>query len=336
MIGVLQLFNHLTCLISSLPLLRRRWTPLNQEIKEETIPDYYATRYYPTQIGETFKNRYQVVRKLGFGASSTVWLKRMGEVSQKHSGHKYVRPLLDSFDMDGPEDKHRCLMYPPFWESLLAILFRNLILRLHIPVFVVVLHRLFLVLDYLHTGCKIIHTNIKTDNIMFGIADDSVFSDFEENELQNTCPRKELDRRTIYISRKLGMSKKLGAPALCDFGSAVLVPWTYSVDIWNVRYMIWNIFEGGFLFKGQDPEFQTYWSRARLAEMIRLLGPQPPDLLARGNLTRKFFSVEGNFYVRIPVQEYTPLEERRTTFEGQETEQFRRLEPRERSSAKES
>lgn len=103
-------------------------------------------------------------------------------------------------------------------------------------------------------------SDIKADNIMFGIADDSVFSDFEENELQDPCPRKELDGRTIYISRELRMPKQLGAPVLCDFGSAVLgnekhsediqpdiyrapevileVPWTYSVDIWNVGCMV--------------------------------------------------------------------------------------------------
>lgn len=127
---------------------------------------------------------------------------------------------------------------------------------------------------------------------------------------------------------------------------------------------IWNIFEGESLFTGQDPEFQTYRSRAHLAEMIRLLGPPPPGLLARGNLTRKFFSEEGkstavllsrqgryslimsdslgNFCAGIPVQEHTPLKERETTLEGQEKEQFLRLvrkmlqwEPGKRSSAKE-
>lgn len=103
-------------------------------------------------------------------------------------------------------------------------------------------------------------SDIKADNIMFGIADDSVFSDFEENELQDPSPRKELDGRTIYISRELRMPKQLGAPVLCDFGSAVLgdekhsediqpdiyrapevileAPWTYSVDIWNVGCMV--------------------------------------------------------------------------------------------------
>lgn len=75
-------------LLQSLPRLGRRWTPLNftnlnfiriptsQAIEEETIPGYVAARYYPTRIGEILKDRYQVVGKLGFGASSTVWLAR--------------------------------------------------------------------------------------------------------------------------------------------------------------------------------------------------------------------------------------------------------------------
>ena len=78
----------LTSLLGSLPPLGRRWTPLSfsnpnfvripasQLIEEETIPDYVAAQYYPTRIGEILKDRYQVVGKLGFGASSTVWLAR--------------------------------------------------------------------------------------------------------------------------------------------------------------------------------------------------------------------------------------------------------------------
>lgn len=183
-------------------------------------------------------------------------------------------------------------------------------------------------LDYLLTNIS----DVKADNIMFGIADDSVFSDFENYELQNPCPRKELNGKTIYTSRKLRMPKVLGAPVLCDFGSAVMgdeehsediqpdiyrapevilqAPWSYNVDIWNagcvvrkpillmqkfpgLRCQIWNLFEGGSLFSGQDPEFQAYRSRAHLAEMIRLLGRPSPSFLARGSLTQKFFSEEG-------------------------------------------
>lgn len=70
------------------PLFGRSWKPLtfpnkgfvpipvDKKIEEETLPDYVASRYYPVRIGETFRERYQVVGKLGFGATSTVWLAR--------------------------------------------------------------------------------------------------------------------------------------------------------------------------------------------------------------------------------------------------------------------
>ncbi|PLN85805.1 protein kinase-like protein [Aspergillus taichungensis] len=372
--------------LQSLPRLGPRWTPLNftnpnfirlstsQAIEEETIPGYIAGRYYPTRIGEILKDRYQVVGKLGFGASSNrvartyrryvtlkIYIKsalmgqqlddelkiykRIEGAPQRHPGRKYVRSLLDSFDVSGPEDRHRCLVHPPLWESVLDFLFRNPVQRLPTPILAVTLHRLFLALDYLHTECKIIHTDIKADNIMFGIADDSVLSEFENNELQHPCPRKDSE-----------CLKNLGAPILCDFGSAVMgdeehsediqpdiyrapevilqAPWSYKVDIWNVGCVIWNLFEGESLFSGQDPEFQTYRSRAHLAEMIRLLGPPSPDFLARGNLTPKFFSQEGISSVSpFPIFRH---------LEGEEKEMFLRLlrkmlqwEPEKRSSAME-
>ncbi|KAL4860462.1 hypothetical protein BDV12DRAFT_107150 [Aspergillus spectabilis] len=398
----------LPSLLRSLPRLGRTWKPLNlsnpnfarippsQKIEEETLPGYIASRYYPVRIGEIFLDRYQIVGKLGFGASSTVWLardmncrgyvtlkvfiksasmgqqlddelqmyKRIERGSKNHPGRSAVRSLLDSFDIDGPEDKHRCLVHPPLWESVLTFLHRNPVRRLPVPVLAFVLKRLFLALDYLHTECQIIHADIKADNIMFGIADDSVFRDFMENELRNPCPRKELDGRTIYVSRELKMPRVWGAPVLCDFGSAIPggiehlediqpniyrapevileVPWTYSVDIWNVGCMIWNIFEGESLFTGCDPEYQTYRSRAHLAEIIRLLGPPPPSLLARGKLRHKFFSDDGDFCAQSLLDDRLPLEQRESTLEGQDKARFLRLiqkmlqwEPTERSSAKE-
>ncbi|KAK2811846.1 hypothetical protein FQN50_001884 [Emmonsiellopsis sp. PD_5] len=63
---------------------------------------------------------------------------------------------------------------------------------------------LLLALDHLHSECKIIHSGIKSDNIILGIADDSLSTHLEQNELQTPCPRKELDDgRIIYESREL-------------------------------------------------------------------------------------------------------------------------------------
>ncbi|KAI1870006.1 uncharacterized protein JN550_005596 [Neoarthrinium moseri] len=401
----------IAALVRSLPPLRRKWKPLNfsntsftqispdQKIEEETFPDYVASRYYPAHIGETFVDRYQIVGKLGFGASSIVWLardlrlhshrrhvvlklyvnsdsmgkylddelntyRRMEKGSKQHPGYNAVRSLLDSFHVDGPGGQHRCLVHPPLWESISAFLRRNPVLKLPPPVLAFVLRRLFLALDFLHRECQIIHTDIKADNIMFGIQDDSVFEAFEEEELQNPSPRKVLTDRAIYASRALTMPREWGSPVLCDFGSAVSgetehvediqpdiyrapevilqIPWTYSVDIWNVGCMIWDVFEGGHLFTGRDPEAQTYRSRAHLAEMIALLGHPSPDLLARGGLSHEFFSPEGNFSAKVGLPDRVSLEEREAGLEGRDKESFLRLmrkmvewEPSKRCSAKE-
>lgn len=48
----------------------------NIVIEEEAIPDYKADRFYPVKLGEVFEGRFQVIAKLGFGSSSTIWLAR--------------------------------------------------------------------------------------------------------------------------------------------------------------------------------------------------------------------------------------------------------------------
>ncbi|KAM0425547.1 hypothetical protein ACHAPT_009339 [Fusarium lateritium] len=346
----------MTSLLRRLPWPGRTWKPLifsnpnfkrialDQKVEEERIPDYVASRYYAACIGQVLQDRYQIVGKLGFGATSTVWLARdldhrrhvalklfvhsksMGEQLDheltmykrisaslaKHPGRSAVRELLDCFDLTGPDGSHRCLVHAPLWESVLTFLHRNPVRRLPVPVLAFVLRRLFLALDFLRTECQIIHTDIKADNIMFGIEDDSVFRAFEGQEQLDPSPRKLVDGRAIYMSRELQMPKQWGAPVLCDFGSAVAgdtehlediqpdiyrapevileAPWSYQADIWNTGCMIWDLFEGGHLFTGHDPEFQTYRSRAHLAEMIALLGQPPQALLHRGKSSHKFFT----------------------------------------------
>lgn len=57
---------------------------------------------------------------------------------------------------------------------------------------------------------------------MLGIgATDMAFTTFEQEELKNPSPRKELDGRFVYLTRELPMPQDLANPVLCDFGSAV-------------------------------------------------------------------------------------------------------------------
>jgi serine/threonine protein kinase len=127
-----------------------------------------------------------------------------------------------------------------------------------------ILKRLFAALDLLHDECNVAHTDIREENILLG-AGDSSFEQFEKAELRWPSPAKEVDGVTIYLSRQMGIPEDVGAPFLCDFGSAVLlddgldhresiqpntyrapevileIPWTYSVDIWNVGCLVSTI-----------------------------------------------------------------------------------------------
>jgi hypothetical protein len=47
-----------------------------KQIEEETLPNYNANAFYPARINEVLNGRYQIVLKLGFGVTSTVWLAR--------------------------------------------------------------------------------------------------------------------------------------------------------------------------------------------------------------------------------------------------------------------
>lgn len=45
-------------------------------LEEERFEDFKKGIYYPVNIGDVFASKYQVLGKLGFGVTSTVWLAR--------------------------------------------------------------------------------------------------------------------------------------------------------------------------------------------------------------------------------------------------------------------
>lgn len=46
------------------------------KVEEEGLSSYAPEDYYPVALGQVFMSKYQVVGKLGFRISSTVWLCR--------------------------------------------------------------------------------------------------------------------------------------------------------------------------------------------------------------------------------------------------------------------
>jgi hypothetical protein len=62
-------------LFHPLSLLRQ-----DERVDEEICPGYDSKRFYPAKPGEILANRYQILVKVGWGVSSTVWLYHLSTI----------------------------------------------------------------------------------------------------------------------------------------------------------------------------------------------------------------------------------------------------------------
>ncbi|KAG5349092.1 hypothetical protein C0989_006065 [Termitomyces sp. Mn162] len=105
----------------------------------ENLERYTPGGYHPVHIDDVIKGRYRIVHKLGFGSYSTVWLARdqqqnrfvamkfiiasasagspeikilhhINASGHQHPGRKFIAALLDNFELEGPNGRHRCLV----------------------------------------------------------------------------------------------------------------------------------------------------------------------------------------------------------------------------------
>ena len=65
--------KHFSSRLTPIMNTTSRLLPANTPLEVEENPDYDPKHFYPAQVGKTIQ-KYQIVSKLGWGTSSTVWL----------------------------------------------------------------------------------------------------------------------------------------------------------------------------------------------------------------------------------------------------------------------
>ncbi|KAJ5617968.1 hypothetical protein N7537_003082 [Penicillium hordei] len=110
----------------------------------EWVEDYRPGGYHPVVLGDVLNSQYKVIRKLGEGSYSTVWLARdqiryvalkilvseilasttelriLRHISQiaPVEGTRHITQLLGEFEHRGPNGVHKCLVFEPMGPSV--------------------------------------------------------------------------------------------------------------------------------------------------------------------------------------------------------------------------
>ncbi|KAI3334536.1 kinase-like domain-containing protein [Ustulina deusta] len=222
---------------------------------EEDSEDYCKGGYHPVQIGEKFKDgKYTVVRKLGWGHFSTVWLSRdnsngkhvalkvvrsashytetaidevkllqkIVQANPNHPGRKYVVSLLDSFEHKGPNGVHVCMVFEVLGENLLGLIKKWQHRGIPRELVMQITKQVLMGLDYLHRECGIIHTDLKPENVLIEIGD---VEQVVQKVVKNEASDKENNRNGRRRRRTLITgSQPLPSPLNASFNRDNLFP----------------------------------------------------------------------------------------------------------------
>ncbi|XP_064545051.1 SRSF protein kinase 3 isoform X6 [Drosophila montana] len=199
--------------------------------EQEDASQYCRGGYHPVVIGDIFDNRFRVVRKLGWGHFSTVWLCRDLK-DEKYVALKVVKSaphyietaadeirlleairdadpldvkrerivrLMNHFTVRGVNGVHTCLVFEALGCSLYKLIVKNNYQGLAIAQVRNIIKQVLEGLDYLHSKCSIIHTDIKPENILLVIDNAAAMNQQIDDEI-NSLRVKGADFPDSYIS----------------------------------------------------------------------------------------------------------------------------------------
>ena len=252
-----------------------------EDEEDEGTEGYRVGGYHPVKIGEVYNGKYTIIKKLGWGHFSTVWLAHDSTItggdkreyvalkivkSAEHyttaaldeikllndvakfdpTGAKHIVQLIDHFKHKGPNGEHVVMVFEVLGKHLLDLIEKHY-KGLSLNVVKSITKQILIALAFLHEKPQIIHTDLKPENVLL------------------------MEPFTVQSGELIKQSGPVNQIKIADLGNAC---WTYKhftddiqtrqyrspevilrcgydarADIWSLGCIVFELATGDLLFK---------------------------------------------------------------------------------------
>ncbi|KAJ5365979.1 hypothetical protein N7517_008865 [Penicillium concentricum] len=268
---------------------------------------------YPAEEEEILNDRYQVLHKIGYGPTATVWyafdimeprmvvlkiyvvdhmLKTYGWVHPPKPYEQSECPLhevSDRFPIKGPRGPHICVVHegPPIDPDQM-----HLGEKMDLESIRSTMKQMLVMMDFLHTDCYLT-ARIKPNEVF----------NFTSTNRRHTGPSNH-ELITPMILPGDGVPLHLDFPdndmpgiieKHCRPPEQVLKSkCDHRADIWAIAFAAWDYTSSQGLIDGRNSD-GAFDDRVHIAELVSLLGPPPPEFSEKMRLGSMFWDREGNW-----------------------------------------